>query len=90
MVFRLVTWSVMSLALGMGLNYYNTVERPDAAMSAAQKQFDNTDESAKELRRVSFLQNNINVLAGAAWAGITFGTFVGPFVRTVKKIRNPF
>jgi hypothetical protein len=85
MVFRLVTWVVVSLAGAMALNYYNTVERPDLEMPAAMAQFDNSDEAAKKLRTTTYVNNNVNGVAIVGWFGYTAWCFLPPINAAMKR-----
>lgn len=83
-MFKFVTWAIVSVALILGMNYYNTVERPDVSMKVAMSQFNDSNQTAKELRRQTFIQNHINTLAITGWVVFTVLCFYDDAKRMVN------
>lgn len=84
-MFRFVTWVVVSFGICMGLNYYNTVERPDIDLAVALRQFENNNEAVKDVRKNTFSQNGVTAMALLGWAGWTTLCWYGPLKREGKR-----
>lgn len=84
-MFKFVTWCLVSVAFFAGVGYYNSVERPDHNLPAALAQFDNDDDTAKELRRRTFVENEVNMLLFTGWVGFTALCFYGDIKKGVSQ-----
>ncbi len=70
-MFKFVTWAIVSLACGLGINYYNTVERPDHNMQSALSQFENDDSVIRTYREKTFVENSVTPIAALGWMAFT-------------------